>query len=369
MIKTATIILNTAGGLPAGDESEPTWRFYLHPVLTVAIFGQAFFGDGSRFGQEEVTRRTTKRRTMASNTLPAKRDRLFALGDDMCDGLTQHEVAIGIKQNNEAVLRPALAAARAAESTFGQCQVAKKAASAVLTAADAAAKTFIVNSRKRLSKFFGEAASMEWEAAGWAAGTTGIPTTQDERFALIESLRAHYAANAAHESVDMEVTAALALAAHTAVSNARATVGQKVTENGQAKAARDNAEANLRRRMTGLITELETLISDDDPRWHAFGLNRPADAETPEAPSFTTVVPGPNSTLLVDWDDALRADRWRVWIKVAGVDNDFRAAITVTESDATLTGLPVGASVEVRVTSVNEAGESAAGPVAQGVVP
>jgi hypothetical protein len=334
----------------------------------VAIFGQAFFGDGSRFGQEQAVRRTPTRRTMASNTLPSKRDRLFALGDDMCDGLTQHEVAIGIKQNMEAVLRPALTAARAAETTFGQCQVAKKTANAALTAADAAGKTFIVNSRKRLSKFFGEAASTEWEAAGWASGTTGIPTTQDERFALIESLRAYYTANPAHESADMEVTAALALAAHTAISNARATLGQKVTENGQAKAARDNAEANLRKRMTGLITELETLLTDEDPRWHAFGLNRPADTETPEAPSFTTVVPGPNSTLLVDWDDSLRADRWRVWIKVVGVDNDFRAVLTVTESDATLTGLPVGATVQVRVTSANEAGESAPGPVAEAVV-
>lgn len=344
------------------------WRSQLKPVLTVAIFGQAFFGDGSRFGQEESTRRKQPRRNMASNTLPSKRDRLFALGEDMCGGLIQHEVAIGIKQNNDAVLRPALAAARAAETAFGQCQVLKKSANAALTAADAAGKTFIVNSRKRLSKFFGEAASTEWEAAGWAPGSTGIPTTQDERFALIESLRAHYASTPAHESTDMEVTAALALAAHTAISNARTTLSQKVTENGQAKAARDTAEANLRKRMTGLITELETLLSDEDPRWHAFGLNRPADTEAPEAPSFTTVVPGPNSTLLVDWDDSLRSDRWRVWVKVVGVDNDFRTVMTVTESDATLAGLPVGATVQVRVTSVNDAGESAAGPEVQAMV-
>lgn len=305
---------------------------------------------------------------MASNTLPAKRDKLFALGDDMCDGLTQHEVPIGIKQNTEAVLRPALLAARAAEVTFGSCQVAKKTANAVLTAADADGRVFIMNSRKRLSKFLGEVPSMEWEAAGWSPGTTGIPSTQDERFALLESLRAYFAAHPAHESVDMETTAALAQAAHTAISNARAALGQKVTENGQAKAARDAAEANLRKRMTGLITELDTLLSDEDPRWHAFGLNRPADAETPEAPSFTTVIPGPNSTLLVDWDDSLRADHWRVWIKVAGVDSDFHAVQTVQESDATLAGLPVGASVEVRVTSVNAAGSSPPGPTAQAVV-
>lgn len=305
---------------------------------------------------------------MASNALPSKRDTLFALGDDMCDGLTAHEVAIGIKQNNEAVLRPALVAARAAEAAFGNCQVDKKTANAALTTADAAGKTFIVNSRKRLSKFFGEAASTEWAAAGWEPGTTGIPSTQDGRFALLESLRAHYAAHPAHESTDMEVTAALALAAHGAISDARAALGQKITLNGQAKATRDTAESNLRKRMTGLITELETLLSAEDPRWHAFGLNRPADAETPEAPSFTTVLPGPNHSLLVDWDDSLRAARWRVWIKVIGVDTDFRSVQTVTESDATIPDLTSGTTVEVRVTSVNDAGESGPGPVASAVV-
>lgn len=63
---------------------------------------------------------------MASNRLPDKLDRLFAKGDDMCDGAHEHEVAIGIKQNTEAVVRPALAAARAAEAAFGLKKVQKR---------------------------------------------------------------------------------------------------------------------------------------------------------------------------------------------------------------------------------------------------
>ncbi|MBK8091362.1 MAG: fibronectin type III domain-containing protein [Verrucomicrobiaceae bacterium] len=305
---------------------------------------------------------------MASNRLPDQRDRLFALAEDMIDGLTAHEATIGIKQNTGTVLRPALTAARSAETTFGECQVLKKAANAALTSADASGKIFLNNARKRLSKFFGESASTEWAAAGWPPGTTAAPATQDQRFDLIASLRAYFTTHPEHASADMEVTAALADAAHIAISNARAALGQKITENGQAKATRDSTERNLRIRMSGLITELATLLSDEDPRWHAFGLNRPADAETPESPSFTTAVPGPNHSLLVDWDDSLRADRWRVWIKVIGVDADFRAVQTVTESDATIPGLTAGATVEVRVTSVNEAGESSPGPVASAVV-
>ncbi len=306
---------------------------------------------------------------MASNALPSKRDRVFALGDDMCEGAHDHEVAIGIKQNTAAVVRPALDAARGAESTFGQCQVLRKTANAALTTADNAAKLFISRSKKRLSFFLGESYSTEWGAAGWPNNSLAMPTTQDERFNLVNSVKLYLTANPAQESPDMLVTAALALTCHATLSNARTALDLKVTENGQAKAARDMAEANLRKRMTGMITELETLLGPEDPLWHAFGLNRPADEDTPEAPSFTTASAGGSGIVLVDWDDPLRAERFRVWIWVVGVDTAFRAVETVYDSDATLADLPSGSTVKIQVTSVNGAGESGPGPIAEIVVP
>lgn len=185
----------------------------------------------------------------------------------------------------------------------------------------------------------------------------------------MESLKLHLTGTPAHESVDMDVTAAIATTIHTNVSNARTALALKVAECGQAKAARDTAEANLRKRLTGMITELATLLSSDDPLWHAFGLSRPADEETPEAPSFTSLIASVPGTLLADWDDALRADHYRVWILIVGVDTEFRAVDSPSDSDATLGGLPSGATVKVRVTSVNDAGESQPGPEATAVVP
>jgi hypothetical protein len=339
----------------------------------VARFGQAFFGDGSRFGQQAAARRHhskhTHTKTMASNTLPSKRDRLFAVCDDMCDGLHDLEASIGIKQNTEAVLRPALAAARAAESAFGDAQVVKKQANATLTTADAAGRVFISNARKRLSKFFGEAYTTEWGAAGFPDNSTAVPTTQEDRFNLVASLKAYFTSHPAHESVDMDATAALADTVFTNISSARNLLAAKIALVCTAKNTRDAAETNLRKRANGLVTELETLLSDDDPRWHNFGLSRPADPEMPEAPTFTTLVPGGAGTLLVDWDDALRADHYRVWIFVVGTDTQFRAVDNPFDSDATLSGLTTGSTVKVRVTSVNDAGESAPGPEAQAVVP
>lgn len=287
----------------------------------------------------------------------------------MCDGLHQLEVTLGIKQNLEAVLRPALAAARAAEAAYGESQVAKKTANAVLTTADAAGRTFIGNSRKRLSKFFGESYSTEWGAAGWPDNATSVPTTQEDRFNLVASLKTYFTNHSANESADMDATAAIADATYTAISNGRASLADKIALSGTAKNTRDAAEANLRKRMNGLIGELETVLSDDDPRWHNFGLSRPADEDAPEAPTFTTVAPGIAGTLLVDWDDALRADHYRVWIFIVGTDTAFRAVESPSDSDATLSLLPSGSTVKVRVSSVNSAAESAPGPEAQAVVP
>lgn len=74
--------------------------------------------------------------------------------------------------------------------------------------------------------------------------------------------------------------------------------------------------------------------------------------------------------MLADWSDASRrAARDLVWVQVAGVDADFRAVATVTDSDATLTGLPSGKTAIMRVTAANDAGESTMGAEVQTMVP
>ncbi|MBK8041171.1 MAG: hypothetical protein IPK22_29165 [Verrucomicrobiaceae bacterium] len=171
---------------------------------------------------------------MASNALPDKRDRLFALGDDMCDGAPYTKWLSGSNKTRKPWCAPALDAAL--RGIHLRCLPgAEKNANAAHNTADNAAKVFITNAKKRLSKFFGEAYSTEWGAAGWPNNSTGMPSTQAERFSLINSLKLHFTANPAHESADMEVTAALATTLHTTISNARAALDQKVTESGRRK--------------------------------------------------------------------------------------------------------------------------------------
>lgn len=153
------------------------------------------------------------------------------------------------------------------------------------------------------------------------------------------------------------ITAAAADALFTTFSDARAALNTSLQTLGTSRQARETAIETLRTRMRGLVTELNTLLDDDDPRWYQFGLNAPGD---PEAPAATPGAAG-SGLLILDWPDSRRASRYRVWLKKPA-DAAFQPVATVNESDATLTALPLGVALQIRITAANDAGESAPGP-------
>ena len=306
---------------------------------------------------------------MAANPLPTAQSPLLALAEDMADGLDAHEVAVGVKQNTEVILRAAIDAVRAAEADFGTTKTGKADASTALRIADSNARAFLKSARAVLAKVFGEDYSPAWEAAGFTGNSTAVPGTQEERLNLCAALETHFTAHPTQEVADprFKVTAAEATLRFDALSDARSAVHAASTLAGQKKAVRDAAIEALKTRMRGLISELDQLLGDTDPRWDAFGLNAPGAAETPDTPEALVLTPGAPGTLLADWADARLAARYRVWIQIVGVDTDFRAAATVTDSDATLTALGSGKTVRVRVTAVNDAGESTPSAIVEAV--
>ena len=305
---------------------------------------------------------------MASNALPDQIDQLLTLAEDMEDGLTTYAAAIGILQNTQATMNAARMGLLNAQNTYHASRSAKVTLVTAQTVADSNAKAFIATARGILANYLGSGWTQAWEAAGFLNGTLAIPPTVEERQAQLATLAAYFTANAAQEAAPL-VTAARATLLGTALSDARAAVNAAATTIGQNKGARDSADTALRARMRGLVAELGQLIEDNDPRWYAFGLNAPADPNTPGIPDGLVLTPGSAGVVYADWADARRAKRYRVFKKVTGVDNAFLAATTVTDSDATISGLPSGATVQIQITAVNDAGESQPGTSASVVVP
>jgi hypothetical protein len=314
------------------------------------------------------TKKKTNRRTMASNPTPDNNDILRALADRMADGCHTHEVSMGIKQNTEAVLVAATTALDTAETQVGMKKLGVDEAYAALEVADEAGSTTLTNCKLRLAQKLGQRWSAAWEPTGFPNQSTGVPKTQDERFTLLKDLKNYFAEVPANESAEMGATAAICNAAWTALSTARQGVADAEYAQTMAFEARTTAGDALRKRVRGLITELETLISDEDPRWEAFGLNIPANPTAPEPVASVTVTPATNHRLEVSWPYAVRATRYRIEKKVAGVDADFTNAASAKDLEVILKGFTAGQSVEVRVVATNDGGSAAPSPSATAVV-
>ena len=307
---------------------------------------------------------------MASNPLPDGIDPLFTLAEDMADGLNAHQAAIGIAQNTETRMRADLAAAQTAQTNYLAARSNKIALTTTQTVADSNAKAFIGTARDVLATSLGGQWSQAWEATGFPNQSLAVPSQMAERQALLAALGAYFTANLTKENAPLNVTAARAGTLFTALSDARSAVNAGLVDIGKKRATREAALRTLRLRMRGLIDELTQLLEPDDPRWQAFGLVEPAGSDQPGTPGNVTLTPGAPGILHVDWANAPRAGHYRLYKLVVGIDADFVLAATVTDSEVTLTGLPSGSTVRIRIVAVNAQGdESQPSAVVQIVVP
>jgi hypothetical protein len=293
---------------------------------------------------------------MATNKIPQSPiETVFALAGDMADGAAAQGAAIGLVQNTQTTIDADLAAARAAESAFQSARALKQAKSAAQQSADSNAKAFIAATKNILALTLGNKWSADWAAAGWNDPTLAVPGSTTARLGHLPSIKAYLTANPGKENAPAGVTAAAADASHKALAVAVAATNAAIVASGQAKAARDAAVETLRQRMIGLVRELTQLIPGDDPRWYAFGLNRPDDPNIPAVATGLVATPAGPGILLLDWADARRAERYKVEAIIPPA-TDWAELVQVPVSEATLTGLPAGAAVSLRVLSANPAG-------------
>ena len=305
---------------------------------------------------------------MASNPTPDDDAMLSALAEDLADGCQTHEVAIGIKQNTETAMRAAIAGTASAKLALGAANMLVDNKYDLLQAADAAGAAVIMNCRLRLVKVLGTQFSAGWGTAGFPNQSTSVPDTQDERFTLLNALKLYFTANPAAESVDMDATAAICLAAHTATSDARAAVNTAETDQTNAQNAEKAAVKTLRKRVRGLIDELGQLVADDDARYEAFGLNIPANPSAPEAIASLTVTAMGGAKVFAQWPYSTRMVGTRLMRKRIGVDEEFVSIGTADGLEKMLTGQTPNQTIEIFVIAYNDGGDAPPSPTVSVVV-
>jgi len=97
--------------------------------------------------------------------------------------------------------------------------------------------------------------------------------------------------------------------------------------------------------------------------------NQSGASHVPDMPEGLVLAGNGPGVVFADWADTPRAEHYRVEKQIVSVDADFVRAETRDASDATLTGLPSGKTLRVRIVAVNEAGPSVPSAVVEIVVP
>lgn len=314
---------------------------------------------------------------MASTEIPDSPDALISLATEAADGAASEGAAIGLTQNTAAKILADLKAVTGdpaatpplpgTRNAYNAAKAAKVAANSNRRTVENSARTFCTSAVGMLKNYLGAQWNSQWQEAGFINGSLAIP---DDPVALLGTLRGYFTSHAAHENAPLGLTAANCTANINAVAEARAASNQSVLDLGAAKAANETAVKALYKRLTGLRSELSQLLAKDDPRWYAFGFDRPADGWGPGPVEHLVLTAGSPGMIFADWDDARRAERYRVYKQITGVDAEpVEVTGGVTESEYTLTGLPSGATVQITVRAANAAGDGPVSATATLVVP
>lgn len=314
---------------------------------------------------------------MASNQIPDSPEPLISLATDAEDGATAEGAGIGLVHNTAALIHQDLVALAGdpaavppvvgARNAHHAAKSAKTAATAAQRSEESNCRAFCASAVGVLKNYLGNQWNSQWQAAGFTSGSLAMP---DDPLPMLGELAAYFTAHPTHENAPLGITAAICTVRKNSLSAARSAANAKVQALGAAKAASDVAVKTLYKRMTGLRAELDQLLTDDDPRWYAFGFDRPSDGWGPGPVEHLVLTPGGTGMVFADWDDARRAERYRVFKQVVGTDaQPVEVTSTAVDSQHNLTGLPSGATVLIKVVAVNSAGDGAMTAEASVVVP
>lgn len=300
------------------------------------------------------------------NTLPVSYPQLLVLGGKVVAGLNKHQDALGVTRHRDVAVLGSITALTTAADNFRLARLGKSAAFAAQAKAFALGGVFIGQAVDVLIPHLGRNWGAPWREAGFP-DSLAVPSSLAERLETLRSLEVYFKKHPTHGNEEKQVTRAFADQFHGALSAAINGVTACKSDTKGKLQAREAAKKALRKRLRGVINELNDLIAEDDARWAALGFNLPGDSETPEAVEDLDVEPGGPGLLRVDFEGSARAQRYQIEVLVVGTDQEFRRVATVQDSRAEVAGLPPGATVKVRVVAANDAGESVPSEVAEAV--
>lgn len=238
---------------------------------------------------------------------------------------------------------------------FDEARVAATVAQMARRVAVANGREFCGKAVDHLKGYLGRRWGAPWMAVGLSGASLHIPRNP---LPLLLGLREYFRTHAAHEMAEQNITADQADTLATAIQTASQNVVEKIQVRAVASALQKAALRKLCERLTGLRTELDQLLDDDDPRWRRFGFSRPIDKRLAEEVEGLTLTEGLPGQVVASWEPSARALDYRVKWKIAESPDEPVELPLVHDLSVIIAGLPSGSTVVVMVSARNAVGDS-----------
>jgi hypothetical protein len=297
------------------------------------------------------------------------RNRLYREAKGLLAGLNKH-TSLPITHVTAATLDVSIATARARSLDYDKAKADTRAAQCQVRLLNERARKHATVCRDTLALALSDSWSSAWVPAGWRTpNTLSLPESAEDVVELCVDLAKFLTDNSSLGNPQYKVTAPETEAHASNLGGGLQALADARSEQRKMRDARNAAQEALVVKMRSLRKELEAILTPDDPRWMDFVREVPGDDARPEAVEALEVEGAGPGALDAAWEPSVRAERYLVEVQVVGQDEEFRRVTTVRDASATLTGLPSGAQVKVRVVAANEAGESAPSEAVEVSVP
>ena len=291
-------------------------------------------------------------------TIPYSQPDLLSLAGVIHIGATNNGAAIPLLQNPATAIAADIEALSTARNNHEQTKMTLAEKYALVDSIMEEGRKKLTIGRDILKPHLGYEYNDKYTAIG-LVGSSVIPRDILGLQSTLGAFKGFFEANAALEHADLDITAAHYELLHSQLLAARGGVNTQKQVVEDAMALRDAKADQLRSRIRWVINELDQHLDPLSSLWTAFGLNKPGAQATPDAPEdVVATLIGPTAVAL-KWSGAARAEYYRVFKKVQGVDEDFVAVGSPADLDFTIEGLPANATIEIQITAINNGGESA----------
>ncbi len=308
---------------------------------------------------------------MASNRLPDNLADLETAGRDAEDGVNQLGVTIGLKQNTGPLIKADTDALSAAGDQYAAADTAVRDANGVLRVAVSNARGYLMLGRDLLKPTLGGKANTAWAETGFSDRSLAVPNGDDLLQAMLDKMKVYLTAHPNLENAPANFTAAQSGTLFAALQAARSGpngVNAKEATRQTAKTTRDQTEAALRRRLTGLLGELNQLLDPLSPHWVTFGFRKPGAPDAPDPVKSLTATALGGGRVKLDYPAAARAERYQIWRVTDPVTGAAELVDRTEQTSYLLENQTVGATLLLQVRAVNETGEGKSSPTATVIV-